>query len=85
MTVRAKFKVTEITEVAWGDSPPGLKNITLLPVGGAAGGESAENKAFFAATPGGMVVLSVVNAQAAAQFEAGKSYYVDFSEAADAP
>lgn len=85
MSVRAKFVVTEITDVAWGDSPPGQKSITLFPVGGAAGGESAENKAFFAATPGGAITLSVVNAAAAAQFALGKSYYVDFSEAADAP
>lgn len=81
--VRAKFCVTEITDVAWGDSPPGLKNITLYPVGGAAGGESEENRAFYAATPGGAITLSVVNAAAAAAFEIGAEYYVDFTRAGE--
>jgi hypothetical protein len=83
--VRAKFRVTEVKDVAWEGSAPGMKNITLMPVGGAVGGESDENQAFFAATPGGAITLSVVNADASAQFTLGKSYYVDFSEAPDQP
>jgi hypothetical protein len=79
--VRAKFTVTEIKDAGWGENWPGVKNITLFPVGGSAGGESEENKAFYAATPGGFITLSVVNAAAAEQFTVGQEFYVDFTPA----
>lgn len=82
--VRAKFRVTEVQPVDWGESYGALKQITLTPVGGAAGGESEENKAFYAATPGGMIVLGVVNAAAVAQFTLGTEFYVDFTPAEEA-
>lgn len=41
---------------------------------------SAENKAFFAYTPGGKLELDVMNGQ---QFEAGKEYYVDLTLVGD--
>lgn len=44
--------------------------------------DSPENKEFFAATPSGVLDLSVVNPQAAAGFIVGRFYYVDFEEAA---
>lgn len=75
--VRAKFKVTEITDPEWGEQYPGVKQITLSPV--IEGSE--ENRRFYAATPGGSISLGVVNAAAAAAFAVGKAYYVDFSEA----
>ncbi len=81
MTVRAKFVVTEVQDAGWNNEQGEVKNITLFPVGGAAGGESEENKAFYAATPGGFITLSVVNERAAAQFEPGRAYYVDFTPA----
>lgn len=81
MSVRAKFIVTDIQSAGWGNDQGDVVNITLFPVGGAAGGESEENKAFFAATPGGYITLGVVNERAAAQFEVGKAYYVDFTPA----
>lgn len=81
MSVRAKFRVTEVQDVDWGEKYGELKQITLTPVGGAAGGESEENKQFYAATPGGMIVLGVLNAAAAKQFEMGAEYYVDFTPA----
>ncbi len=40
---------------------------------------SDENKAFFAATPGGQITLNVLNPAAAEQFVQGKEYYVDFT------
>lgn len=42
---------------------------------------SEENKAFFAATPGGQILLHVVNESAAVQFVEGQEYYVDFTPA----
>jgi hypothetical protein len=67
--VRAKFHVTQ-------KSPDG-QHIQLAPVYSG----SDENKKFFAATPGGNIDLWVVNQAAASQFEVGKEYYVDFTEA----
>lgn len=42
---------------------------------------SAENKAFFAATPGGQINFYCVNPAALSAFEQGKEYYVDFAPA----
>lgn len=80
-SVRAKFCVTEVQRVNWGERYGDLRQIILHPVGGAAGGESAENQAFYAATPGGSIVLGVLNAAAAAQFEPGAEFYVTFERA----
>lgn len=65
--VRAKFKCESNEK---GD-------IRLSPVVGG----SEENDQFYAATPGGSILLAVVNESAAQQFEVGKEYYVDFSPA----
>lgn len=79
--VRAKFRVTDMQNANWGEQWEGAKTITLHPVGGGQGGESEENQAFYAATPGGSITLSVVNAAAATQFRLGGEYYVDFTPA----
>ena len=42
---------------------------------------SDENKQFFKFTPGGLLQFYTVNAQAAAQFELGKEYYLDITPA----
>lgn len=42
---------------------------------------SEENKAFFNATPGGQILFYAINKPATDQFQIGKEYYVDFSEA----
>ena len=42
---------------------------------------SEENALFYKYTPGGQVELSIVNPDAAKQFEVGKEYYVDFAPA----
>ena len=44
---------------------------------------SAENKAFFAATPGGQVNFYCVAESAFESFEIGKEYYLDFTMAPD--
>jgi len=49
--------------------------ITLRPVVDG----SEENKQFYKWTPGGNVLLSTINSDAAKQFIVGKSYYVDFT------
>lgn len=40
---------------------------------------SDENKEFYKHSPSGSIELGTVNEAAAAQFEIGKEYYVDFS------
>ena len=42
---------------------------------------SEENDKYFKATPSGSFTLQTVNSAAAANFEIGKQYYVDFSPA----
>lgn len=73
MTVRAKFVVNEIAEY---EGTKGQKTIKLRAV---YGDNSPENKAFWNATPSGKVELNVINQTAAAQFEIGKEYYLDFT------
>ncbi len=67
--VRAKFLVTSVN-VSEGE-------VTLTAV--ACGSE--ENESFFSATPSGEIKMGVVNENALKEFEVGKEYYVDFSEA----
>lgn len=77
MAVRAKFKVTSIVRrEGWGEFKE-IQDIKLAPVCGG----SAENKAFYAASPSGEINLGCANAAAAVQFELGKEYYVDFTPA----
>ena len=68
--VRAKFVVDNISKSRFG-----WHSITMSPVSGG----SEENKAFWAATPGGKIEFNCVNDKAIEQFEVGKEYYVDFT------
>jgi len=70
MGVRAKFKVTSITE-----STGSLKTVQLQPV--VSGSE--ENKQFFKYSPSGQISLGVMNPDAAAQFAVDQEFYVDFT------
>lgn len=77
MTVRAKFKCTSIDRrQGWGEFKE-IQQITLQPVTQ----NSEENKAFYAASPSGQIVLGCANAEAAKQFDLGKEFYVDFTPA----
>lgn len=80
--VRAKFKVRSITLSEGRRSSNGekcdLKTVQLLPVCG----DSPENRKFFESTPSGSIDLGTINPDAAAQFEVGKEYYVDFTPVA---
>jgi hypothetical protein len=73
--VRAKFTVTSIESNGAADSDNMGSTITLLPVTGG----SKENDNFYRWTPGGSIVLSTINPEAAIQFEPGKTFYVDFT------
>lgn len=73
--VRAKFRVSEITEHAYGNQL--MKTIKLAPVTGG----SDENKQFWAATPNGEIRLGTINMDAAAQFAINDEFYVDFTRA----
>jgi hypothetical protein len=87
MAVRAKFKVNSIRH-AEADKYDGAKttrvpvaHINLMAVYDS--DPESENGKFFHATPAGSIQLSTVNKEAAAQFEEGKSYYVDFTPAGE--
>jgi hypothetical protein len=77
MSVRAKFKVQEITEHAYGEKT--MKTIKLQPVYGTK--EGSENKAFWDASPNGEIRLGTINMDAAAQFVLNGEYYIDFTRA----
>lgn len=70
-TVRAKFNVVSKTQY-----PDGY-GIVLQPVTAT----NPENAAFFKWTPSGEFKMQVLNPDAAAQFEVGKAYYIDFTPA----
>lgn len=69
--VRAKFKVSEITQRDFG------KSILLQPV--YSSDPESENGKFYKQTPGGKIELGTVNDEAAKEFEVGKEYFVDFT------
>lgn len=69
--VRAKFRCSEKNQ-----SESGF-NLLFRPVTGG----SPENERFYKYTPGGELTLSTINELAAAGFEVGKAYYLDFTPA----
>lgn len=71
MTVRAKFKVSEVTQHEQGAS------IKLVPVTSG----SPENEQFFKWTPWGEIKIGTINPAAAEQFKPGAQFYVDFTPA----
>lgn len=76
MSIRAKFIVQSVTrQKHWDKSKGDISTIKLNPVTSG----SDENKAFFEATPSGSIELGTINADAAAAFDLGKEYYVDFT------
>jgi hypothetical protein len=66
--VRAKFECTEK------DSAGNVGFMTVYT-------GSTENEKFFRATPFGTIIMGILNEDAAKEFEVGKQYYVDFTEA----
>lgn len=74
MSVRAKFKCDSVEGKADDGS---VSVIRLSPVYTG----SAENEQFFKWTPSGSISIGTINPAAAAQFEVGKEFYVDFTPA----
>jgi hypothetical protein len=87
--IRAKFTIQklerQLSNVPDPDNPGKWKtgevvSIHASPVCGN-GDPNHENTKFWQATPTGSLMLGTVNAAAAAHFQLGASYYVDFSPA----
>lgn len=77
-TVRAKFKVTKLSQTEHWDKQKGhIHEVTLTPVTSG----SKENEAFYTATPCGQIQLGTINDEAAQQFKLGGEMYVDFTPA----
>ena len=77
-TVRAKFLCIEKGETGYSAGNKTSK-LVLVPVTATC----EENKQFFSYTPTGKLELGIVNPNAAARFEVGKEYYVDFTNPED--
>ncbi len=77
MSVRAKFYVGSLKKTRMGSQPQVGTMVELFPVTQG----SDENKEFYQYTPSGKIELGTVNEEAAKQFDIGKEYYVDFTEA----
>lgn len=71
MSVRAKFRVDEITHRV------GQTTIRMSPVTGG----SSENESFWKYTPSGSIELQCLNDAATKQFEPGKEFFIDFTPA----
>lgn len=78
MAVRAKLRLSNIRTDQWHKDLPPQKTLRFdaqyddsIP----------EDKRFQKATPSGHCELQIDNEAAVAQFEVGKSYYVDFTPA----
>lgn len=74
MAVRAKFKVTSITQYDWNKE---ARQIKLQPVTSG----SLENEEFFKTTPSGELSFTIANPEAFEQFSIGDFFYLDFSRA----
>lgn len=73
MSVRAKFKVTKITQQDWS---PNHRSIELSAVYDTS---IEEDKRFAEATPSGTITMYVTNPAAIEKLPLGKSFYVDFT------
>lgn len=72
MSIRAKFQVTSITEMAWSKTH---REITLSPQYDTS---IPEDRRFAKATPAGSLTMTVDNPAASDQLELGKFFYLDF-------
>lgn len=77
MSTRAKFRCNSVNDFGGGSKEVSL-SVVYDPKG------NGENANFTKATPSGDMKMRIDNPVAAVQFEPGKSYYVDISEAPSA-
>lgn len=78
MSVRAKFKVTKLSQTEHWDRQKGaIHEVSLMPVTSG----SKENESFYTATPCGQITLGTINDEAAKHFKLGAEVYVDFTVA----
>ncbi len=73
MSVRAKMKLTESTDMAWN---PGQKKLKFAPEYDTS---IPEDQRYSKATPSGEITLWVDNPAALAQLKLGEYYYIDFT------
>jgi hypothetical protein len=76
MAVRAKMKCFAVDHLKGGNPEDVAADIRMIPV---YDDGDPENKTWSKYTPSGEVRLFVTNPDAIAQFEIGKSYYLDFT------
>jgi hypothetical protein len=74
---RAKFWCVKVSNTKFGQQGDVGTEVELKAVYDG----SEENKQYFKWTPNGSIVLGILNPTAAAIFEPGKEYYVDFTPA----
>lgn len=74
-SVRAKFKVQDITKHLYGNKL--MYTVHMTPVYSQT--EGSENKAFWDASPSGDLKLGTINERAAEYFVVGEEYYLDFT------
>lgn len=75
--MRVKFCLNGIEkQKGWGEHAF-VYNLTFYVVGG----DSEENKSFFASTPSGEIKIRTVNESVANSLQPGQNYYVDFTPA----
>lgn len=78
MTVRAKLKLTSVTEASYGR---GSTPVKTLKFSAQYDNSIPEDQRFQKATPSGSCELQIDNPRAVEQFVLGNDYYVDFSPA----
>lgn len=76
MTVRARLRLTSVTDTAWGKNGPVQKKLRFDCIYDQG---TPEEQRFQKATPTGHAELQIDNPAAIAQFEIGQDYYVDFN------
>lgn len=75
MSVRAKFRVDAVKQVHWN------KDVRVVELTAVYDDGTPENQRYAKATPSGSISLTIDNPPAAAQFELGKVFYLDFTPA----
>lgn len=76
MSVRAKFQVTNVVQnTGWNNGPHETSTVVLSAV------SNETNKTWSKWTPSGKLEMQINNPEALKQFEIGKFFFLDFTEA----